>query len=329
MKTPRSILVIQTAFIGDVILATALLETLHETFPETEIDILVRKGNEAVLQNHPFLRKTMVWDKGEGKYRNLWKLILDIRKQGYHAVINPHRFSSSGLICALSGAPFKSGFGKNPWSFMYTESHPHNYTGLHEVERNQQLIRSLTKRKDTLLPRIYPKARDRANVNKYRTGAYRCIAPASVWHTKQWPAHKWVSLIKRFPAEERVYLLGSHGDTELCERIKVDSERNNILVLAGKLNLLESAALMEGASMNYVNDSAPLHLASAMNAPVTALFCSTVPEFGFRPLSSRQYTIEHPGRLDCRPCGIHGKVQCPKGHFKCAEEIQPDAVLKP
>ncbi len=76
---------------------------------------------------------------------------------------------------------------------------------------------------------------------------------------------------------------------------------------------------MRGAVMNYVNDSAPLHLASAMDAPVRAVFLSTVPEFGFGPWGSRGEVIETTEKLDCRPCGVHGFKACPKGHFKCAE----------
>jgi heptosyltransferase-2 len=89
--------------------------------------------------------------------------------------------------------------------------------------------------------------------------------------------------------------------------------------MAGKLSLLESAAIMAGARMNFVNDSAPMHLASAVNAPVTAVFCSTVPAFGFGPLSDNAFIAETTIPLDCRPCGLHGYTVCPKGHFKCAE----------
>jgi heptosyltransferase-2 len=90
--------------------------------------------------------------------------------------------------------------------------------------------------------------------------------------------------------------------------------------LSGKLSLLKSAALMQGAEHNYVNDSGPLHIASAMNASVTAFFCSTVPDFGFGPLSENS-TIKQVEGLDCRPCGLHGHKECPKGHFNCGNKM--------
>jgi heptosyltransferase-2 len=75
---------------------------------------------------------------------------------------------------------------------------------------------------------------------------------------------------------------------------------------------------MKGAIMNYVNDSAPLHFASAVNAPVTAVFCSTVPAFGFGPLSDVSFVVETDIPLSCRPCGLHGYKACPLGHFNCS-----------
>ena len=118
-----------------------------------------------------------------------------------------------------------------------------------------------------------------------------------------------------------IYLLGAVEDLKLCEHIKNQSTNKNIVILAGRLSLLQSSALIKNASMNYVNDSAPLHLASAVNAPVTAFFCSTIPAFGFGPLSDNSKIIEVKN-LACKPCGLHGFKACPKGHFKCGEMIE-------
>lgn len=74
--------------------------------------------------------------------------------------------------------------------------------------------------------------------------------------------------------------------------------------------------------MNYVNDSAPMHLCSAVNAPVTAIYCSTIPEFGFGPLSDNSHILQTKEKLSCRPCGLHGFKSCPEKHFKCAWGIE-------
>jgi len=123
-----------------------------------------------------------------------------------------------------------------------------------------------------------------------------------------------------------IYLLGGKADEESCQWIKNHSTHPNIIVMAGKLSFLESAALMKNGKMNYVIDSSPLHLASAVDAPVAAVFCSTVPSYGFGPLSSVKRIIETSEILPCRPCGLHGHKQCPEKHFKCAE-IPPDRFL--
>ena len=106
---PQSFLVIQTAFIGDVVLATGLIEKLHHYFPDAEIDMLVRKGNEGLLNSHPFLREVLVWDKKTKKYKNLMKLLWKIRGKKYSSVINVQRYAATGLLTGLSGAKERIG----------------------------------------------------------------------------------------------------------------------------------------------------------------------------------------------------------------------------
>ena len=112
-----------------------------------------------------------------------------------------------------------------------------------------------------------------------------------------------------------------------CEAIKLASKNIKIVNLAGQLSFLQSAALQQDAVMNYVNDSAPMHFASAVNAPTTAVYCSTIPSFGYGPLSDKHFIIEVSENLTCRPCGIHGKKTCPLGHFNCANLITNNQLL--
>jgi len=325
----NKILVIQTAFIGDAILATALLESIHASSPDSYIDILVRKGNESLFQEHPFLNQVLIWNKKEAKYKSLFSLLSSIRSTKYDLVINLQRFGATGLLTALSGARITVGYNKNPFSFLFTKKVAHELDkGLHEVDRNNNLIvwfASTLKRQ----PKLYPSIEQYKRVEAYTEKPYVCIAPNSVWFTKQYPEHKWVEFLNTLPTNYVVYLLGAPSDVESCERIKsLSTSSNSIVVLAGKLSFLESAALMEKAVMNYVNDSAPMHIASSMNAPVAAIFCSTVPSFGFGPLSDKSFNIETTEKLSCRPCGLHGKKVCPEGHFKCAEGIEKEQLLE-
>ncbi|MHA4806921.1 glycosyltransferase family 9 protein [Flavitalea flava] len=332
----QKFLVIQTAFIGDVVLATAIIEKLHAFFPDAQIDFLLRKGNEDLLKGHPFLHETLIWDKKKGKLRNLWKMGGRIRRTKYDKVINVQRFAATGLLTAFSGAKQTIGFDKNPLSWLFTKKvahivsyNPGNTTNnhpAHEIERNQQLISGFTDLVP-VKPRLYPSAADYDKVLEYRRGTYITVSPASVWFTKQYPKEKWVSFIDKVDPGTGVYLLGAPSDKELTEFIRSGTSHPSITDLSGRLSFLQSAALMEGSVMNYVNDSAPMHFASSVNAPVTAVYCSTIPAFGFGPLSDLSRIVEIKEPLDCRPCGLHGYKTCPLGHFHCATKITDEQLL--
>lgn len=326
----KKILIIQTASLGDVILATPLIEKLHHFFPKAKIDFLVKNGSETLLRNHPYLRHLLVWDKSEKKYKNLLELLRFVREEKYDLVVNTQRFASTGILTALSGASYTTGFRKNPFSLFFTRRIEHKISadenGPHEIERNQKLVEPFT---DSRLfkPRLYPSKHDDAKVSQYKTRQYITLSPGSLWFTKAFPEEKWTDFVRRIDSDLMVYFLGSEKEKTIIERIIKKSGHANSLNLAGKLTLLESAALMRNAKMNYTNDSAPMHLASAMNAPVAAVFCSTVPAFGFGPLSDISFIIETDEVLKCRPCGLHGKKSCPEKHFRCANRIDVKKLL--
>jgi ADP-heptose:LPS heptosyltransferase len=317
----KKILIIQTAFLGDVILATPILEALHNQFPSSEFHFLVRKGNESLLKNHPKIFKLWIWEKQNGKWKSMFSLIKNFRKEKFDLIINAQRFFSSGVITLFSGGEKTIGFKKNPLSFLFSKAVPHfisniNPEGIHEVDRNLTLIDSYVENVSTFrMPKLYPFE----TLSFSPDSKYVCIAPSSVWFTKQWPLENWGKLIQNFPEDITIYLLGAPNDYNLCEKLANYSAGKNTVNLAGKISLLQSASLMKDSLMNYVNDSAPMHLCSAMNAPVTAIFCSTVPEFGFGPLSNISFVWQNLEKLDCRPCNLHGYSSCPKGHFNCSK----------
>lgn len=320
-------LIIQTAFIGDVVLATPIIEKLKAKFPNSTIDFVLRKGNEALLDGHPHLNRVLVFDKSR-KSQSMRELIRQLRKEKYDYAINLHRFFTSGWMTIRSGAKTKIGFDKNPLALFYNKKVKHEISetsGLHEVHRNLKLIEELTDGEFDK-PKLYPTAAHEKFVPQNKD--YVCIAPASVWFTKQWPADKWTELVRKVPEKFYVYLIGSPDDVNLCEEIQSNSNRDNVTVLAGKTSMMESVALIKHSKMTFTNDSAPMHFASATNAPVTAIFCSTIPEFGFGPLSDHSVVMQTNENLACRPCGLHGKAACPEGHFKCAD-IDIDRIVAP
>jgi heptosyltransferase-2 len=320
----NSFLVIQTAFLGDAILSTSVVEKIHSRFPAAGIDLLVRKGNEGIFDNHPFLNEVIIWDKKNHKYRNLFMLLKQIRLTRYDAVINLQRFAASGFLTAFSGAVTTFGFSKNPFHLLFTHSEKHIIKkGVHEIDRNHTLISKITDHIPAR-PQLYPSENNFDNVKQYTDRDFLTISPASVWYTKTFPNYKWIELIQFLYAKTgcRIILLGSSSEFSFADIILKHANVGDAVNLCGKLSILESAALMKSAKMNYVNDSAPLHIASAMNAPVTAIYCSTVPEFGFSPLSDYSKVIQTDIPLDCKPCGLHGYKECPLIHFKCGRSIE-------
>jgi heptosyltransferase-2 len=337
------ILVIQTAFIGDVVLATAMLENLHAAYPDAKLDILVRQGANELFTNHPYMSQVHVWDKKKNKYQHLFQIIKTIRGIEYDVVINAQRYLATGIITVLSGAKKTIGFDKNPLSFLFSKVVKHQFGGAaqavstapninakppHETSRNHTLLASLTTA-PVAKPALYPSEANFAAVQKYQSAPYICMSPGSVWETKKMPAKNWIDLINAIPTNYSIYLMGAPNETALCKEILSAAARGNVFNIAGQLNWLEAAALIKGAHLNYVNDSAPMHLASATDAPVTAIYCSTIPAFGYGPLSTVQFIVESTEYLPCKPCGIHGKKTCPLGHFNCGHTITTAQLLAP
>ncbi len=326
----KTILIIQTAFIGDTILASHFARAVKEQYPHSKIHFFLRKGNESVIQGLPTIEKTWVWSKENGKTKNLFKLIRELRKIQFDMVFNLHRHFNSGLVTAFMKSPVKVGFKQNPLSFFYTRRIHHQIPdprGWHEVQRNLELIPSfkivdnskIYKPELPLLPKHFEK------VSTYVSDNYFVMAPASVWFTKAWSEEKFRELTTELSQMGKVYFVGAPGDKDLCDRIRKDLP--NTENLCGALNLLDSAALMKKARRVFVNDSAPLHLASCVNAKTTAIFCSTVPSFGYTPLADDSVVVDVGNSLSCRPCGLHGHKSCPLGHYKCSQDIEVKKVL--
>lgn len=322
----KKILIIQTAFIGDVILASSMIEAVRSEFPGAEIHFLLRKGNEVLLGKNPHLKKIWIWDKNKKKYLNLFKTIFSLRKVHFDYVFNIQRFFSTGLVTAFIKAKIKVGFNKNPLSFMFDFKVKHEIPGtidgkiLHEVDRNLKLIKAVKKDVQNYKPKLYTDYIEIPETKK----PYLVMAPTSVWFTKGWPLKKWCELTYKLQ-DYTIYLIGAPQDEKALELVKSDQE--HVINMAGKLSLIQSVKLMENAHRVIANDSAALHMASSVNAPSTAIFCSTVPEFGYGPLSDDSIIIQASTSLECKPCGLHGKKACPLEHFKCAYDIEVDRVI--
>lgn len=331
----KKILIIQTAYIGDVILATSLVDQVKKQFPNSQIDFLLRKGNESLLTNHENIKNIYIWDK-KSKYKSMFTILKKIRSERYDLCLNIQRFFNAGLFTLLSKAKTKVIFDKNPLSFLISNKVKHSIPHYiednfyHEVQRNLQLLQKISEFKIEKDATKYPLSLNTSNSQEKIQAIikdksdYLVMAPSSVWFTKQFSKEKWIEL-KNELNSIHIFFIGAPTDKGYIDTIiQNDSHCSN---LAGSLSLIDSAELMKHAKRVLVNDSAPLHLASSVQAKTTAIFCSTVPEFGYGPLSKESEIIQAKADLSCRPCGLHGKKECPKGHFDCSNSISVQEIL--
>lgn len=318
------ILVIQTAFIGDVVLATSFVKRIHQLYPQAEITFLLRKGNETLFVHHPHIKKIVIWDKKK-KWKSFFSIIKELRSTKFDYLFNLQRYFTTGLFSLFLRADQKIGFHNNPLSFFFDKFVIHKIPHLthekkilHEVSRNDQLLQvgffAPEATLDELKPEIFLTQKEYNKVAQWQDQEYIVMAPSSVWFTKMWPLQNWKDLVKKLKI--KILIIGSPEEFKRAEEIKADL--SHVENLCGKLSLIESAALIQKARVAVVNDSAVLHIASAMNTPTLAIFCSTIKEFGYFPLSDQNKVFEV-SDLKCRPCGLHGHKTCPKFHFDCAK----------
>lgn len=327
-------LVIQTSFLGDVILTTPLIAELAMRGP---VDVVTTPAAAPLLANHPAIREVIVYDKrgsDSGPF-GMMRLARRVRAGGYDAAYLAQGSHRSGMLARLAGIPTRVGFDTSAGTVWYTKRVRHR-SDRHHAERLWRLAAgdaAPDPAPETIRPRLHPSPADREVVDGLLRGVPTggatliALAPGSVWGTKRWPHFPALAeRLARLASTHRIVVIGSAADRPLAAAIAGAGGTDRVIDATGGLSLLASAALLERCAALVTNDSAPLHLASAMGTPTVAIFGSTVPAFGFGPLAPRRAIAEITG-LECRPCSAHGPQSCPLGHFKCMKELDVARVL--
>jgi len=323
-----SSLIIQTSFLGDTVLTTPLIARLAE---RGAVDVLVTAASARLLANHPAIRETIVYDKrgrdrGVAGFARLARLL---RAKRYDAAYLAQGSARSGALALAARVPRRVGFTTSAGRAFYTVKVP-TPRGMHHAEKLFTLGSAGGGRpwsRADLQPRLYPGDEERRAVDELLGDPPAlplvALAPGSVWATKRWPHYP--ALASALAGRARLLVIGGHDDAPLAREIIAAAGGEGAVDATGRLTLLASAEAIGRARVIVSNDSAPLHLASAMGTPTVAVFGPTVPAFGFGPLAVGSAIVED-DMLACRPCDRHGPQRCPLGHWKCMLEQSPARV---
>lgn len=326
------ILIIRLSSMGDIILTTALVRMLRNKFPKATIDFLCAKQFSEIFAHNPHLNSVLKYDKGKsssdiiswrnkhikqyGKYDIIIDLQNNLRSKIFRGgifedyyEIKKNRFRKLGLVF------FKKRFGQS-------KQIPDTYF---------ESIRSLELNDDGYGLELWLKkdkkeyTHNRIDKKKYRKIAF---APGAHHFTKRWPPEKFIgliSLVKEKYKQAEIVLVGGKADKAITDVILAKTDMN-IIDCTSSASILKTAEVIDECDLLITNDTGVMHIAAARQVPIIAIFGSTTTDFGFAPYRSQFKIVEE--ELACRPCTHIGRSDCPKNHFKCMMDIEPERVLQ-
>jgi heptosyltransferase-2 len=313
----RGTLVIQTAYLGDVVLTLPLISRLAREYGP--VDVVAVPLAAPLLASQPAVRQVIAYDK-HGRDRGpagLLRLADGLRTTGYARAFLPHRSLRSALLARLAGIPERTGFAGGLAALTHTHRVTRRQTG-HESVRLEALVGPPPAA--PVVPWISLTTADRGAAARWLASqdlarGFVVFAPGARWATKRWPHYPALAARLGGP----IVVIGGPEDAHLGAAI-VAAAPGRAVSAAGVLTLPQSAAVIELARLVITNDSVPLHLAASLGRPVLVVAGPTGPASGFEPPGAHDRIIAHPD-LPCRPCSLHGHDRCPLGHHRCMTEL--------
>ena len=330
------ILIIHTAFIGDIVLSTPLIQKLKDLYPKSEIDYLTLPTNQSVLYNNPNLNEIILYDKkGKDKGVKGFLRILKILKQKkYDYAVIPHRFIKSILLAKLAKIPDIVGFDVATGSSLLDKK-VHYDMKKHEVER---LLNLVGYEGEKIPVRIYPAKENFVKIEKMLTiSGYTgkkkqkliLVAPGSQRPEKMWPIEKYREVIQKLKKNENYFIgiTGSKSEKELPLNFEKDK---NVIDFRGEISLVEFGALISKADVVVGNDSSPIHIASGFEKPfVIGIFGPGKRSLGFFPWTEKSNVIEDNEFYENNIVTIPKKQhKYKKDYYKGIPQISTDRVYE-
>jgi heptosyltransferase-2 len=344
--------VIQTAFLGDLLLSIPLFKRCRELWPEEKLVLVCREKLGGFFLETGLVDEVLEIQKGKADtYRSIQQ---QLNSQNLIRVISPHTSLRTALFCRGLKAKKKISF-RRPWNFFAFDTRVERRAALPDALRQLALLspfdsnlaenliqyersaRAFVRDEEGLLSKVpawasmslkdrivadrgaWSRLMERTSWGRWEGKQKVLIFPGSVWATKRWTEEGFVEVGRELTAAgAQVIVMGAGNEVEISSRVA--GKIPGAISLAGQTSLFETALLLAHSDLMIGNDSASIHLASATETPLISVFGPTVVEFGFRPWSDQAHIIEKKG-LACRPCGPHGHMKCPRGTHECMKNL--------
>ncbi len=323
------LLIIQTAFLGDVVLTIPLIQAAKK-YLKAQISVICIPSTKNILEGHPSIDEIIVFDKknSEKSFFSLLKFAKKLKEKRFDVAVIPHPSFKSGLISYLAAIPERIGLSNSAGRFFFTDKVFFD-KNKHQLERYLDLLKHFgvdIKEKIKIEIKIEKEAEKFADDILPKAEGIFGINPGSVWATKRWPAEKYAELSDKISKElgGQIVIFGGPDDIEIANSVEKNMKQRAINI-AGKTTLKQLAASIKRCRIFITNDSGPIHIAAAMNIPVVEIFGPTIKQFGFFPYSKNAIVIEK--NVPCKPCSPHGPNKCPKKHFDCMNKITVGEVF--
>lgn len=325
-------LVIGPSWVGDMVMAQALFKAILTRYPNTTIDVLAPEWSRPLTERMPEVAKShaMPFKHGELRLKERYALGKKLQSENYQrSIVLPNSFKSA-LIPFWARIPERIGW-RGEWRYGLL-----NNVRVLDKKRYPLMVQryiALAFDKDyaNTLPIFMPSLRvDPNSVNaakvkhdlSYGEKPILILCPgAEFGPSKRWPETYYAELANHYLALNwQVWVLGSAKDSEVAAIIK-RLTNNQIVDLTGKTSLAEAIDLMSLGDLVVSNDSGLMHIASALERPLVAVYGSTDP--GFTPPLSQEVKIVREG-LTCSPCF---KRECPLWHHQCMTTLSVQKVI--
>lgn len=333
------ILIIRFSSIGDIILASPLIRSVRSTYPDAQIDFIIRKEYAELIKFNPYLSNIIEFDVDKG-FTGLRELAVKINTGAYDIVLDVQNNFRSGFLRHKSKTKKISNINKRViLRFLLTNFKINLYRDYVSVaDRYLETAKELRvapdgKGLDVFIPDDILSSVEQklSNYNLSKKDFIIGIAPSAKHNTKKWLPERYAELIIRLIEEYKARVLVFGGKDDKPETDSIVGKANKIvgnqavINYAGEISLLENAAMFDYCNAVITNDTGLMHLAAARKRKVVAIFGPTVKEFGFFPYGTESIVVEN-NNIKCRPCSYHGTSVCPQKHFKCMKDITTDKV---